>query len=77
MANLGIYRKVGDYMIKATITYGDSIFNATEQLKTFENLETAIAWCKRNYQKIHAINGVFTYCEMPSYFDLFDALKRG
>ena len=62
-------------MIKATITYGDSIFSATEQLKTFENLETAIAWCKRNYQKIHAINGVFTYCEMPSYFDLVGALE--
>lgn len=62
--------------MRVTILYGNNIFEATEQIKTFATMEMAIAWCKRNYAKIHKINDLMTFGEMPNYFDMIGALEK-
>ena len=60
----------------AKILYGNDVLTAEEQLKRFGTLENAIAWYKRNYTKIWSINGIATYGELLSYFDMVKAFDE-
>ncbi len=41
-----------------------------EQLKTFKDEESAMEWCRRNYEKIVAINGIITDGKLVNHYEL-------
>ena len=61
--------------MKATILYGDNIFSATYQTKSFENESRAIEWIRRNRKKVWSVNHIPT--RAFDHFELMDALMKG
>lgn len=57
--------------VKIKVLYG------TEwQDKTFKSEDSAIEWCRRNYDKIARINDTYTYYAMTSHFDIARAIRK-
>ena len=45
------------------------------QDKTFQNAYALMEWCRRNYQKIGAINDYRTFGQQMSHYDIMDAIN--
>lgn len=57
--------------VKIKVVYG------TEwQDKTFKSEDSAIEWCRRNYDKIGCINDTPTNYAMTSHFDIARAIRE-
>ena len=44
------------------------------QTKTFKDQNACMQWCRTNCRKIYSINGIYTYCQELSHFDIMDCL---
>ena len=62
--------------MRATILYGNTFPEATEQVKAFASLDHAVAWIRRNHKSIWKINDLVTFTEMPNHFDIIRALGK-
>lgn len=45
------------------------------QEKTFDDMDSCIMWCRRNYKKIFSINDYRTCGEAVSHFEIMDAIR--
>ena len=61
--------------IKISVHFGISPFSSTWQDKSFNDIESAIMWCRKNYKKIWCINDFRTFGRPISHFDVMDAIN--
>ena len=59
--------------IKISVDFG-TLGSSTWQDKSFKDIESAIMWCRKNYQKIWCINDFRTFGQPISHWDVMDAL---
>ena len=63
--------------MKVKLLFGDNVFNATWQDKTFSNEMAALEFVRKHRDKIQGINGYIVDVPMMSHFEIMDLLKRG
>ena len=61
--------------MKIKVLFGDDIFSATWQNKTFKDNMSAVEWCRRNFAKIWQINEYRTFGTTLSHFEIMDAIQ--
>ena len=62
-------------MIKIKLDFGDNPLFAETQLKSFKDENAAVEFINKHHAKIQAINGILTYGEKKSMYDIMDAIK--
>ena len=61
--------------MKIKVLFGNDLFSATWQDKTFKDEMSAMEWCRRNFAKIWKINDYRTLGQAVSHFELTDAFR--
>lgn len=45
------------------------------QTKTFKDQNACMQWCRTNCKNIYSLNGIYTFCQVLSHYDIMDCLN--
>ena len=63
------------HKMRITVLYGTNT-DLSEQIKTVNDLDDALIWCKKHYRKIYMINKKKTFFELLPDAQLIKAIKE-
>lgn len=63
--------------MKAKLLFGDNVFSATWQDKTFSDEMAALEFIRKHRDKIVGINGIVGYVKTMNHFEIMRLLKEG